>query len=342
MRVLVTGAAGFLGQHVVAALRARGHTVRALVRQASRVEALGWPAEVELFRADLRAPGDLAPAFSGVDAVVHLAAAVTGGEDAQFAAGVVGTEKLLAAMAASGVRRLVFASSFSVYDWSRVRRRLDELSPVLEAPMLYERDGYAVAKTWQERVVRRAAERHGLDLTVLRPGFIWGRDHGYLACLGQAIGKNHLTIGPWTRLPLTHVENCADVFALAVDCPGASGQILNVVDGDDVRTWRYLGDFLRGTGTPWRRVPVPYLAFRGVVALAYRTIKWIFDGKGKLPGLLVPCRVEARFKPVRFPNAKLRAALGWTPRLSYEECLERTYPPAAPAPVSSASAPAVG
>ena len=50
-------------------------------------------------------------------------------------------------------------------------------------------------------------------------------------------------------------------------------------------------------------------------------------GKGKLPGLLVPCRFEARFKPLRFPATRAERELGWTPPLSYEECLERTYGP---------------
>ena len=340
MRVLVTGAAGFLGRHVVSALLARGHAVRALVRPASRVEPLAWPAAVEVVRADLRAPGDLGPALAGVDAVVHLAAAVTGGEEAQFAATVVGTERLLEAMSRAGTRRLVLASSFSVYDWSRVRRRLDEASPLLEAPILYERDGYAVAKAWQERIVRRAAERERLDLTVLRPGFIWGRDHGYLACLGQAVGRVHLTIGPFTRLPLTHVENCADLFARVVDDPRASGQAFNVVDGDDVRTWRYLGDFVRGTGERWWRLPVPYLAFRALATVAHRTVRWIFHGKGKLPGLLVPVRFEARFKPLRFSSRKLRELLGWRPALAYRECVARTYghPGAVDAPQGSPAA----
>jgi nucleoside-diphosphate-sugar epimerase len=61
----------------------------------------------------------------------------------------------------------------------------------------------------------RFVDKHGWDLTVLRPGFIWGRDHGYLAALGQQFGRHHLVIGPLTRLPLTHVENCADAFVLA-------------------------------------------------------------------------------------------------------------------------------
>ena len=145
MKVLVTGASGFLGRHVVAEFLRRGHPVRALVRPAAKVDPqrLGWEGDAELVRADLRAGGDLPSPFAGIDALVHLAAAVTGGEEAQFGATVVGTENLLAAMARSSCKRLVLAGSFSVYDWSAVRGTLTEDSP-LEAD-LYDRDGYAVS-----------------------------------------------------------------------------------------------------------------------------------------------------------------------------------------------------
>jgi len=222
MRVLVTGANGFLGRHVVGALLARGVEVRAMVRPAAHLGALGWPSSVEVFTADLRTSGELRRAFEDVDVLLHLAAVVSGGEDAQFAGTVAGTERLLDAMAASACRRLVLCSSFSVYDYSATGRILDEDSPLHLVPDVYTRDGYTIAKWWQERVTRRFAETNDWDLTVLRPGFIWGRDHGYLAALGLQFGRHHLVIGPLTRIPMTHVENCADVFAF-VAAAGRAG-----------------------------------------------------------------------------------------------------------------------
>jgi 2-alkyl-3-oxoalkanoate reductase len=328
MRVLVTGANGFLGRHVVKALLGGGHSVRALVRPATKLESLGWPESVEVFRADLRAAKGLESAFEGVDVLVHLAAAVSGGEDAQFAAAVVGTERLLEAMARSSCRRLVLASSFSVYDWSAATGTLDEGAPLAAGANLYARDGYAIAKSWQERVTRRLAEKHGLDLTVLRPGFIWGRDHGYLGALGQQIGPLHVVVGPFSQLPLTHVENCADLFALCAADPRAKGQTFNVVDGAGERIWSYLGDFLRGTGERGFRIPVPYAVAYSVVRLAFETI---FQRNLKLPSVLVPCRFEARMKPLRYTNRHARDVLGWQPPLDYAECLSRSYGPAAPA-----------
>jgi UDP-glucose 4-epimerase len=322
VKILVTGANGFLGRHVVAALLARGHRVRALVRPAARLEGLGWPASVEVFRADLRSGADLAPAFDGVDALVHLAAAVAGGEDTQFAAAVTGTEKLLGAMARSACRRLVLASSFSVYDWSRIHGTLDENAPLEPVPDLYERDGYSIAKSWQERVTRRSAEQHGWDLTVLRPGYIWGRDHESVAALGQQAGRIHLVIGPLVRVPFTHVENCADLFAVAVEDPRARGETFNVVDNEGERVWKYLGTLLRRTGQRVVRIPVPWrLAFL-LVRLAYATV---FRRNPRLPHILVPCRFESRLKPLKYTNRRAAELLGWRPPLDFEECLARTY-----------------
>lgn len=322
MKALVTGANGFLGRHVVAALLARGIHVRAMIRPAARVEELRWPSTVEVFRADLRSTRELAAAFDGIDVLIHLAAVVSGGEDAQFAGTVAGTERLLDAMAAGACRHIVLCSSFSVYDYGAAGGSLDEASPLHTSPDVYGRDGYTVSKWWQERVTRRAAERHGWHLTVLRPGFIWGRDHGYLAALGQQLGRHHLVIGPLTRIPMTHVENCADVFALAAVDPRARDQTFNVVDGPGARIWSYLADHQRGIGRPGWRVPVPYRMAMSVVRLAFATV---FRSATKVPSILVPNRLEARLKPLRFENGKLREALGWTPPLDYAQCLQRTY-----------------
>jgi UDP-glucose 4-epimerase len=322
MRVLVTGANGFLGRHVVGALLARGIDVRAMVRPAARLESLGWPLSVEVFRADLRTSRELGRAFESVDVLIHLAAAVSGSEDAQFAGTVGGTERLLNAMATSACRRIVLCSSFSVYDYSSTRQILDENSPLHQVPAVYARDGYTIAKWWQERVTRRYAEQHGWDLTVLRPGFIWGRDHSNLAALGQQFGRHYLVIGPMTRIPMTHVENCADVFATAATDPRASGQTLNVVDGPGVSIWRYLSDQMRGSGQRGWRVPIPYWLTMLVVRLGFITV---FRRATKVPSILTPRRVEAMMKPLRFDNRRLREKLGWTPPLDYDQCLVRTY-----------------
>lgn len=270
----MTGASGFLGRRVVEALVSRGHEVRALVRPAS-----GWSRDgVEVFRGDLRAPGAATEALAGVDCVVHLAAQVTGSDEARFAGTVVATENLLVSMRSAGVARMVLASSFSVYDWSAVWR--DEATPLEEEPGIYERDGYAVAKWWQERIVRREP---GLSLTVLRPGFIWSADD----TAPDAVGLGPFVIGPLRRLPLTHVERCAERFADAVEEAGGTH---NVVDPDPPTAWRHAGG---------RGIPVPYALAFAAVRSVYALARVVLGPRLRLPSAFVPRRFEARFKPIR-------------------------------------------
>jgi nucleoside-diphosphate-sugar epimerase len=309
LRVLVTGAAGFLGRRVVDGLVRRGHEVRALVRPASSSE---WPPEVEVARLDLRVPSGLAEALEGVDAVIHLAAQVTGSDEARFAGTVVATENLLEAMSEAGVTRLVLASSYSVYDWSSVGHEIDERAPLDGS--VYERDGYAVAKLWQERVARRAP---GVELTVLRPGYIWGGEP--VAGIGPRAGALRVVIGPAGRLPLTHVENCADCFVAAVETPAAAGATLNVDDGHGVRTWAHARDVRAGS----MRIPIPYALALVAVRAVYAVARALLGPRLRVPSLFVPRRFEARFKPVRTSRTELERVLGWRPPLSYEEALRR-------------------
>jgi 2-alkyl-3-oxoalkanoate reductase len=323
MKVLVTGAAGFLGRRVVAALLRDGHEVRALVRQDFPFHSIDRSAAVETFQADLATTEDLSPAFAGVDVLVHLAAAVTGDEQSMFAASVQGTERLLVAMAKSTCRRIVLASTFAVYDWYGTQSVLDEASPLETDSGLDLRGAYAKTKSQQERVARRAAAELGWDLTVLRPGYIWGRGLPDIEACSVAVGPLHVVIGPATRLPLTHVENCADLFAKASNDSRATGKTFNVVDGPGETIWSYVGDHLRLSGKGGTRVPVPYALTSAAIKLAYAAG---LNRRKRLPNLLVPRRFEARLKPLVFSNRKVQEQLGWRPPLSYEDCMKLTYP----------------
>jgi nucleoside-diphosphate-sugar epimerase len=315
VKVLVTGATGFIGRHVVDALAGRGHDVRALVRPAHGGD-VPWSAPAEVARADLRVPAGLADALDGIDAVVHLAASVAGDADEQFASTVVGTENLLAAMGAAGVRRLVLASSMTVYAWSEAKEVLAESSPLEADPEA--RGGYTVAKLWQERLARRAAAEGAIDLTVLRPGAVWAPREEQRAEAGIPVGSVFVVITGGARLPLTHVENCADCIATAIDSPAAVGETFNVVDSAGVRPRAYL----RAMGTK-RLVPLPYRVGRAISGLAAVTARLLFGRDAQLPSVLRPQRFEARFRPLRFSTAKLEQVLGWTPPIRFDEAVAR-------------------
>jgi UDP-glucose 4-epimerase len=306
----------------VAALVAGGHAVRALVRPSTDVAHLGWGSEVEVARADLRGGTELAPLFAGVDALVHLATQMSGDDFAIFSASVVGTERLLAAMAASTTKRLVLCSSFSVYDWSRVGRTLDDGGPLLADA--WKGGAYAAAKSWQERLARRAAEQHGWKLTVLRPGFVWGRGSDDLACIGQRLGRCQLVFGPLRRPPLTHVGNCADAFRAALASEASAGATWNVVDGHGTSAARFARERRLGTRQAGFTLWVPLLVARAFVWLANRGARLVFGARHKLPSMFVPIRFELRYRAVHATSSGMKKA-GWRAPRSFEECVRATW-----------------
>jgi nucleoside-diphosphate-sugar epimerase len=316
MKLCITGATGFLGQSVVTEAIRRGHAVVAVGRKPLEIE----DPNLRFVKADLRSRAGLVEMLAGVDAVIHLAAAKSGDLYAQMGGTVVATENLLAAMASAGVRRIVSISSFAVYEYLHKRSRsvLDEDSPIDEK--MIDRDEYAQTKLIQEKLVRAT----DVDWTILRPGMIYGRGNLFNARVGMAGGKTWVRTGAWARIPLTYVENCAEAIVLAAQTPGSVLQILNVVD-DDPPTQRKYAALLRDRTKPRPRiVPVSWMVLRSVARLAWMVNHWMLGGRAKVPGLLLPARLHARCKPLKFPNDKIKSVLKWSPRFGLVEAIERS------------------
>lgn len=325
MKLVVTGANGFLGRYVVAEALRRGHAVTAIVRSSSLPET-GWSGHPHLavVKADLRSRRGLAEGVAGADAVLHLAAAKSGDLYAQYAGTVVATENLLAAMTEANVRRIVLISSLSVYDYLQLPSfsLLSEDSPLEKDA--FDRDEYAHTKLVQERLVRDHAVREGWSFVILRPGVIYGKDNLFTARLGMQAGRAWIRTGAWAKLPLTYVENCAAAIVLAAEKDSAGGQTLNVID-DDPPTQRRYAKLLQNRLTPRPRiVPVAWSVMRFLAWSAVSVNKWFLGNRAKIPGLLIPARLHARCKPLRFTNEKIKSALEWKPRYGVEESLDRS------------------
>jgi 2-alkyl-3-oxoalkanoate reductase len=302
-------------------LLARGHSVCGMVRPAAPTPLWAESPGAEIFRADLRNPEGLEAALEGAEVVVHLAAAVIAQDASHYLQTLGGTQKLIEAVARSRTRRLLLAGSMSVYDWMSTRRELSESSPLEVRP--YPRGAYASAKLWQERIVERAALEHGWQLTVVRPGVIWGPGNDALFIAGSAGRKFHLVYGPTRRLPLTYVENCASALVAAVEHPSPP-PVVNIVDDDTMTAWRFMGEYLRRRGVPGLRVPIPFGALWLMARTAELVSRVCFGSGGKLPSLLIPCRL-AVLKPLRFSNRLARECVGWKPQVRIEDALDMTF-----------------
>jgi nucleoside-diphosphate-sugar epimerase len=313
VKVLVTGGNGFLGSYIVNALRDRGDVVRVLDFFSREARS-----DVEPFTADLVTSSNLEAAFDGVDVLVHLAASMRGRTEEVIHNTVEGSRRLLDAMARTTTRRIVLASSFSVYDWSKLGASMSEDDEILDQSSMQAYDGYAQAKTLQERLTRDFAQRNGWTLTVLRPAALWGRGVWGEFLIGKRIGRAQTVVAPSTPIRLVYIENAVDAFVLATTRTGSGELILNVIDDPQITSWRYAGIVQRRVGGV--RVPLPYTLGLFTARLA-SLLTW---GSRRLPYFLQPRRFEALHKPVACSSRRLREALGWTPRYTFDEALART------------------
>jgi nucleoside-diphosphate-sugar epimerase len=326
---LVTGAAGFLGSRVVARLRARGEVeaVRCLHRPGSdtgRLEpALSPPGpDAEVLAGNLLSPADCARAVAGVDLVVHCAAGLTGAPATIIQDTVVATRNLLDAVISAGrAPRFVLVSSFGVYGMSGVPEGTVVREDCPLEPHPERRDAYSFAKLRQERLAWEYRARHGLRLTVLRPGVVYGPGGTAVSArVGLRVAGLFLHLGRRNLLPVTFVENCADAIALAAAHPGAEGEVYDVVDDDLPSAGAWLSRY-RAEVEPLRVVSLPL----GVTRALARALAWYHErSRGQLPAPLTPYRVEALWRSYRYDNAKLKA-LGWCPAVPTAEGLARTF-----------------
>lgn len=213
-RWLITGATGFLGRHLVRELLDRGDQVRALVRQPP-VEAL--PAAAEIRTGDVLAPATLEPAIEGCDGVFHLAGRVMreGSRDAVYRLHVDGTAHMLRAMHATGVRRMVLASTSGTVAVSTEPVVHGDDAPYAE---IAEQWPYYHSKIYAEQVATGLAERLDLELVTLRPSLLLGPDdfkHSSTEDVRRYI-RGEFPVVPEGGACILDVRDCAATFARAM------------------------------------------------------------------------------------------------------------------------------
>jgi UDP-glucose 4-epimerase len=305
MRALVTGADGFVGRHLVAALAARGQPARAAVRAAgTRVAG----AHESVTVGDMTRQPDWSAALAGVDTVFHLAARVhRSGDDAAaqraFAAtNVDATLRLARAAADAGVLRFVFVSS------AKVMGERSGARPFVESDAPQPPDAYARSKWQAEQQLAEAAGR--VELTIVRPPLVYGPGVGanFLRLLRAATSAWPLPLGSATaERSMAYVGNLVDALVLCAAHPQAAGRTYFVADAEDLSVAALLGKLRRRLGRPGRlwRAPVPVLA--ALLALAGRRAE-----------------ADRLFSPFRLDTRRIRDELGWSPPHCVDDALAAT------------------
>jgi nucleoside-diphosphate-sugar epimerase len=297
MRVLVTGANGFIGSQVVRDLCARGWFTRRAVR---RIEAGRRLPPDTVVVGDLEKGGHWGAAVKDIDSVIHLAGyahvAASGpskGDDTFYRVNVEASRNLALAAANAGVRRIVFVSSIGVLG----NRSFD--SPLTEQNEPNPIGPYACSKLQAEHVLSEIVREQGLELVVVRPPMVYGPGApGNLVRLMRLIAKGlPLPVPtPPNARSLVGLDNLAAFLAQCVIHPGAAQETFVIADGEDLSTAEIIGHLAKGMGRSVRLIPLPARLIRAVASVL---------------GKVLPH--EKIFGSLRIDALKARAMLGWQP-----------------------------
>ncbi len=226
MKILITGATGLLGGHLIKELQQRGEQLRALVLPVEDAEKLVAQG-VEVVRGDITNAETLGPAVKNIDLVFHLAGMM--GVWRPLAdyqrVNVTGSENLYKAAQASGVRRYVHTSSHTVYGLGH-GRYMTEHDPLRPDP-----DPYSLTKAAADRLIRRLMLTSDMETVIVRPGTFFGPgDRLHFGRMAQKMktGKGVVIGSGYNALPFCYVTDVVQGFLLAGYHEQAPGNVYNI------------------------------------------------------------------------------------------------------------------
>ena len=316
VKILVTGASGFLGGRVVSAALEAGHEVVALVRETSNTE--GLPKNVEIREADLFDITSLENAVQGVNAVIHFAAYFNfypSDEDLMFRVNVEGTTNLMNSCVGTSVERFIYCSTTETMGGIR-------FPPGTEDTELKPAFSYGESKILAERAIREITDDTGLAHIIIRPTGVMGE--GDLYVMYEVI--HELYHGKVFALPrdlsarfmYTHVDDIVSGFVAALT-PMAALNNTFILCPDDSMSWEEFTEVMTerlGIKPPRLRVPK-------VVAKLGMALLSPFKNRKKMTFFWHMKAVDLMHANREYSNEKAKRLLGWAPQVSMVEGFQR-------------------
>ncbi len=304
---LITGANGFLGSAVLAALEGKAIPVRGAVRSIAKGHnvAIG----------DIGPDTNWLPVLDGVDTVIHTAARVHIMDDtavdplAAFReVNVEGARRLAEQAVQVGASRLIFTSSIKV-NGETTGMGVDSV-PFTSFDPTHPGDAYAQSKWEAEQILREVADRTGLEVVIIRPVLVYGPGvkanfQSMMCWLNKGVPLPFGAIH--NKRSLVALDNLVDLIMTCIDHPAAANQTFLVSDDEDLSTTELLQRMAAALGKPARLLPVPASFLKvGAALLGKRDIA---------QRLLGSLEVDI---------IKTKEILGWTPPVSVDDALKKT------------------
>ena len=315
--VLVTGATGFLGKYVIEELVEHGYQIRAFGRN-SKVGRSLENSSVSFFQGDLTKADDVLEACKGMDLVVHAGALPTvwGPWEDFYQANVLGTKYVLEGCRQTGIQRLVYVSSPSIYAAPKDQLAIKES----DAPEENNLNNYICSKLASEKLFKDYPD---VPSIILRPRGLFGI--GDTSILPRVINLSQKIgiplIGDGRQLmDMTCVENVALAIRLALEAPEAKGEVYNITNGEPRAFRDLLEESLTGLGYPIKYRKLPAALLSGIASsleFLYKTLNL----KGE-PALTLYTYYLLRYSQT-LDISKAEKDLGYHPKISISEGIEQ-------------------
>ena len=306
MKVFITGASGFIGRALAARFRQAGATV-------AGVDLRADPA-ADVVAGDITQPGPWQDHAQGSDVVIHTAAIVSlriDNPDAVWRANVVGTRNALDAAVNAGATRFVHVSSVVVFGFD-FPDQVDESFPVKPTGV-----PYGDTKIAAEQHVLQAHAEGRIDVTVVRPGDVYGPGSGAWAVLPVKLLRSRrftLPRGGRGIFSPVYVDDLVAGIHAAATHEAAAGQVFTISGGVGVPNREFFGRYADELGTRLLTVPMP-IARAGAAVLQH------------LPNAepdLNPRAVRFMDRRGTYAIGKAERLLGWRPQIPVTDGLDRT------------------
>jgi nucleoside-diphosphate-sugar epimerase len=322
-KVMVTGATGFLGYHLVQALSRCGANIRALVHNKDRV-SFELERFAEITYGDLRDQASIEAAMKDARIVCHCAAVTKNNLDweTHHAINIAGTETVFKAALKAEVDRVIHISSVIVYGLARSAR-----NGLIDESALYSQKQnrwahYLRSKVEADKLAFAIWKKAHLPVTILRLGILYGPGGGRSIARGLIqVGPFRFTIGAGrNRLPFIYIGNAVDAILLAIISPTALGQAYNVVDEPQISVRDAIQETAKISGERIIIFPVPPF----LLASLAKILEWRADrADSDTPPKLSNFVVRSACRDLYYDTRKANEQLGWSPEVALRDGLKR-------------------